>query len=86
MVLLKDGFTVLPQRQKEDYCLAQHDVWSWRKSIFLLKKKERSSKTLTNPPTPLPENIAFLPYTPLPLEVDVICVSQLAEIVLYLQR
>ena len=39
MVSLKDDFTVWRQRQKKDflsiYCLAQHDVWSWRKSNYL---------------------------------------------------
>ena len=41
MVSLNDGFTVSRQSQKEDFlsilysCLAQHDVWSWRKSNFL---------------------------------------------------
>ena len=53
--------------------------------VFLIKKKDWTSRTLTNPPLPTSDNISFLPYSPTPLppplKVDVICISPL--IVLY---
>ena len=47
--------------------------------IFLNKKIKigRRKHSLT-PPTP--NNISFLPYTPTPLKVDVICVSPLKSV------
>ena len=50
--------------------------------IFLneKKKKDWTSRTLTNPPLPTSNNILFLPYLPTPLKVDVICVSPLTKL------
>ena len=45
-------------------------------AIFFNKKNEDwTSRTLANPPPPTSDNISFLPPSPLPFKVDVICVS-----------
>ena len=49
-------------------------------SLMKKKKKDWTSRTLTNPPPPTSNNILFLPYLPTPLKVDVICVSPLTKL------
>ena len=67
--------------------MAQHDVWSCRKSNFLLKKIKirRPKHSLTRTPLrPITSHFCLTPHPPTPLKVGVISVSPLIYKCLFL--
>ena len=58
------------------YLIRSFSMMSGHGANSLIKNKDWTSRTLVNPPPLTPDNISFFLY-PLPLKVDVMCVSPL---------